>query len=90
LRSLHHHAAESCDHVARAQPAEPTRLRFAALGGAYFTLEFASSPTYRIGHRLIHPKLRTQLDPQAWTAQRRAFAARIRPGASVVFRTDDA
>jgi hypothetical protein len=90
LRSLHHHAAESRDDAARAQAAEAMSLRFAAFGGTDLLLEFAPPPIDRIGHGLIHSKLRSQLDPQAWTAQRRAFAAGIGPGASIMLRANDA
>src|SRR5437899_2358569 len=65
-------------------------LRFAAFGGTDLLFEFAPPPIDRIGHRLIHSKLRAQLDPQARTAERRALTARVGPGASIMFRTDDA
>ncbi|HWX32390.1 MAG TPA: hypothetical protein VNZ53_33795 [Steroidobacteraceae bacterium] len=49
MRALHHHATESCDDVTCAQLAAPMSLRFAAFCCADLALEFAPSPTYRIG-----------------------------------------
>jgi hypothetical protein len=84
------HLAEAGDDVARAQPAEATSLRLAAFRGADLIFEFAAAPIDFISHRLIGAKLCAQLDPQARSAERRAFTGRVRTGASILFAADDA